>query len=189
MDKTKKEFGKETTDYLNVKNPFVCKSISEVRLSTKIPQKHINENNNHIIKSDSGNTYLYNPTDEKLCFTFGTNIEETTLINIDKYDYEVPAQVLNEKRTDGKQLHKDGLPLSFIQIDNEVDGVEWYKKHYPQIPDDLLSIISRYHWGEPITKKAIKNEKKKIEKKAQAQGLKIMTKKDNEDNPYIVKFD
>ena len=141
MDKTKKEFGKETTDYLNVKNPFVCKSISEVRLSTKIPEKHVNENNNHIIKADSGNTYLYNPTDEKLCFTFGTNIEETTLINIDKYDYEVPAQVLNEKRTDGKQLHKDGLPLSFIQIDNEVDGVEWYKKHYPQIPDDLFSLI------------------------------------------------
>jgi hypothetical protein len=184
-----KEFGKETTDYLNIKNPFICKSVSEVRVSSKHPDKYINENNNHVIKGESGNTYLYNPTDEKLCFTFGKNDEDTKLIDIDKFDYEVPAEILNEKRTDGKTLHKDGLPLSFIQIDNEVDGVEWYKKHYPKIPDDLLSIISRYHWGEPITKKAIKNEKKKIEKKAQAQGLKIMTKKDNEDNPFVVKFD
>ncbi len=160
------EFGKETTDYLNIKNPFICKSVSEVRVSSKHPQKYINENNNHVIKGESGNVYLYNPTDEKLCFTFGNNDEDTKLIDIDKYDYEVPAEILNE-----------------------VDSVEQYKKHYPKKPDDLLSIISRYHWGEPITKKAIKNEKKKIEKKAQAQGLKIMTKKDNEDNPFVVKFD
>ncbi len=49
--------------------------------------------------------------------------------------------------------------------------MEWYSKHYPKLPDDLLPIIARYHWGEPITKKSLKNEKKKIIKKEQSKGL------------------
>ena len=46
--------------------------------------------------------------------------------------------------------------------------------NYPRIPDDLIPIIARYHWGEPITKKGIRNEKKKIIKKGKEQkGLQI----------------
>tara|TARA_R100000231_G_scaffold138781_1_gene118014 strand:- start:909 stop:1457 length:549 start_codon:yes stop_codon:yes gene_type:complete len=180
--------GKETTDYLNVVNPFICKAISEVRIQPdKDPRKKIDENKNVVIKGEK-NTYLYNPTSPNLTYTIGEDTEKE-LVDIDKYDYEVPADVLNEKRTDGKILHKDGLPLSFIQIDNEVDGIDWYKKHYPKIPTDLLSIIARYHWGEPITKKGIKNEKKKIIKKKQQQGLKVLTSKDNSDNPFTINFD
>jgi len=178
---------KETYDYLNIKNPFICKAISEIRIQPdKDPRKQINEKKNIIVKGEK-NTYMYNPTCPSLSYTFGDD-KDVELVDIDKYDYEVPAEVLNEKRNDGKKLHKDGLPLSFIQINNEADGIEWYKKHYPKIPTDLLGIIARYHWGEPITKKAIKNEKKKIIKKTQQQGLKVLTRKDNSDNPFLINF-
>lgn len=180
--------GKITDDYLNVVNPFICKSISEIRISPDTdPRKKYDENRNMIIQGEE-NKYLYNPTAPQLTYTIGTG-KEQKLVELEKYDYEVPAEILNEKRTDGKEIHKEGLPLSFIQINNEKDGIEWYRKHYPKIPDDLLSIISRYHWGEPITKKAIKNEKKKIMKKVKKDGLKILTKKDNNDNPFKLNFD
>ena len=179
---------KQNTDYLNVVNPFICKSISEIRISpNKDPRKEYDENKNIIVEGKE-NKYLYNPSNPNITYTIGSG-EEQEIIDIDKYDYEIPAEILNEKRKDGKKLHKEGLPLSFIQIDNEKDGISWYKKHYSKIPDDLLPIIARYHWGEPITKKGIKNEKKKILKKAQKDGLKVLTKKDNEDNPFLLNFD
>jgi hypothetical protein len=77
------------------------------------------------------------------------------------------AETLNKMRTDDKEPHKDGVPMSFLQVTNEIDGIEWYRKHYPKIPDELLPVIARYHWGEPITKKAVKNERKKLKKKEQ----------------------
>ncbi|MAK55546.1 MAG: hypothetical protein CML17_06845 [Pusillimonas sp.] len=134
-----------------------------------------------------GNQYLINPNNDKMSYVFGLEKDEE-LISSDNVDFQIPAEVLNEKRNDGKELHKQGLPLSFIQIKTEEEGVEWYKKHYPKIPTDLLPIIARYHWGEPITKKAIKNERKKINKKAEKKGLKILTSKDNKDNPFIIEF-
>ena len=183
--------GKIVNDYKQIENPFVCNSKFQVRLSPdKDPRYNTKEGFNHVFQASSsnGNTYLINPTDDKMSYCFVKNKEEE-MISTDPLDYNIPAEVLNKKRTDGKEPHKEGLPLSYIQITTEEEGVEWYKKHYPKIPDDLLPIIARYNWGEPITKKGIKNERKKILRKAQKKGLKVLTKKDNNDNPYTIKFD
>ena len=181
---------KQTDDYKNIKNPFCCNSNFQVRMSGgKDPRQQDIDGLNTIFQGCSlkGNQYLINPTNDKMSYVFGLEKEEE-LISSDNVDFEVPPEVLNEKRNDGKKLHKEGLPLSFIQIKTEEEGVEWYKKHYPKIPTDLLPIIARYHWGEPITKKGIKNERKKITKKAQKKGLSILTRKDNRDNPFLVEF-
>lgn len=184
-----KNVGKNCNDnYSLVKNPFMCKSAFEVRISADKP-KDMRHDTNYIFNAENpsnGNKYLINPNNSKMNFTFGIG-EEKEMTSFDNLDYEVPADVLNEKCKYKK--HKDGLPLSFIQIKTEEEGIEWYKKHYPKIPDDLLPIIARYNWGEPITKKGIKNEKKKIKNKLQKKGFKVLTKKDNGDNPYVVKFD
>ena len=55
-------------------------------------------------------------------------------------------------------------------------GIEWYRTHYPKMPEELLPIMARYNWGEPITKKAVKNEKKKLKKKEQKIGGKLESK-------------
>lgn len=174
--------------YSYVKNPFICKTAFQVRLSGDKP-KSMKNDTNYVFNAhnpSNGNKYLINPNNDKMCFTFGKG-EEKEMTAFDKMDYEVSADVLNEK-CNFKQ-HKEGLPLSYILIKTEEEGIEWYKKHYPKIPDDLLPIIARYSWGDPITKKGIKNEKKKIKKKLEQKGLQVLSKKDNNENPFVLKFD
>jgi len=154
---------------LLIQNPFTIKSAVGVRIGVDKDPRHNKINQNKLIKSGvlpSGNQILYNETDEKLNYICGKN-EEKEYVDLDKMDYFIDADTLNSKRTDGKTPHKDGVPYSFLQINNELDGIEWYRKHYPKLPEELLPIIARYNWGEPITKKSVKNEKKKLKKKEQ----------------------
>tara|TARA_R110000744_G_scaffold130917_1_gene238772 strand:+ start:1178 stop:1765 length:588 start_codon:yes stop_codon:yes gene_type:complete len=162
-----------------IKNPFVCNSAAQVRMSldkdprvTKGNTSFCNE-----VLTKNGNTHMINQLDDKLSFCFGTAEEAgQEYTDIANYDYELSAETLNNLRSNDKVTHTSAIPISFIQIDNELDGIEWYKLNHPKIPDDLLPIIARYHWGEPITKKSVKNEKKKIQKKMGKQGLTLINK-------------
>jgi len=157
------------SDPLLIKNPFSVKSAVGVRIGLdKDPRLNKNNCAKHIHTAElpSGNKILFNESDEKLNYVCGKN-EEKEYANSDMYDYHVSAEILNNKRTDGKTPHKDGVPYSFLQVKNELDGIEWYRTHYPKMPEELLPIMARYNWGEPITKKAVKNEKKKLKKKEQ----------------------
>ena len=182
----------ETENYYNLENPFCVNSKYGVRIGLGKDPRHNKrcgkENVFQAKNETNGNTYLINPTDDKMSYTIGTGIEKE-MTDISKYDFEVPAEVLNEGRSDGKKIHKEGLPLSFIQIKSEEEGVEWYKIHYPKIPDDLLPIIARYHWGDPITKKSVKNEKKKLRKKQQKTMGGLIHKRAEEGKSFSLTFD
>ena len=162
-----------------IKNPFVCNSASQVRISLdKDPRK--NKGNTSYVKEyqvENGNVHMINELDDNLSYTFGNKEDEKDLTLLNMVDYEVPAETLNNKRTDGEAPHTEGLPLSFIQIKNETEGIEWYKLNYPKIPEELLPIIARYHWGDNINKKTLKNEKKIITKKLKKKGMTIEHKK------------
>jgi hypothetical protein len=162
-----------------IKNPFVCNSATQVRISLDKDPRRKTGNTSFVneLKSENGNIHMINQLDPKLNFCFGGAENKDNLVGIENYDYEISAETLN-KHND-TDIHKDAIPISFLQVENELDGIDWYKKHYPKIPDDLLPIIARYHWGEPFTKKGLKNEKKKIEKKVKAKGLTIENKKIN----------
>lgn len=161
-----------------IKNPFCFQSDFEVRVS---PEKdpRIQKGNTDFLTaySTDKNIQLINELDSNTNYIFGKNKLETSQHKsyLRNYDYEVPAEALNYGRKE--QVHKEGLPLSFINIKTEIEGVNWYREHYPKIPEDLLPIIARYHWGEPLTKKSVKNERKKINKKASQKGLHIENKK------------
>jgi hypothetical protein len=181
----KNEVKKCQSDPRLIKNPFICLSAKGIRLGLdKDPRRFKGDTQFvHKIPLENGNLLLHNEIDNKLSFIIGKGdmAYNESIANIDKYDYEVPAEHLN--KVCKYKEHKDGLPLSFLQIKTEDEGIEWYAKHHPKIPTDLLPIIARYHWGEPITKKGIKNEKKKIQKALTQQGLHISNK------PHIVSFD
>jgi hypothetical protein len=164
------------SDNKTIKNPFTCKSSVGVRIALdKDPRDHKENFSIEEYESANGNKHFYSETNNKINFTFGTAPEtDKEYTTRDKFDFQVPVEIINKT---AKVKHKSPLPLSFIQIRTEEEGIEWYKNNYPKIPDDLLPIIARYHWGEPITKKAIKNEKKKIEKKLKKQGLSVERKK------------
>ena len=173
-----------------IKNPFICGSSAPIRTHLDKMAKMKKGDTTYVKQYEmtDGSVRLNNELDNRLSYTFQPKEipvdtykqEYTSGINM---DYQVPADVLNNNRTDGKTPHIDGVKLSFIQIKNEADGIEWYRIHYPKIPQDLLPIIARYHWGEPISKKGIKNEKKKIVKDLGRKGLTIKQEK------VVVKFD
>tara|TARA_R110000822_G_scaffold15855_2_gene54329 strand:- start:2676 stop:3329 length:654 start_codon:yes stop_codon:yes gene_type:complete len=164
--------------YEVLKNPFAFNSDFEVRITLdKDPKKHKGNTEYITAYHTDKNIQFVNEDDAGVNYIFGKNKLDKSIhkSTIEDYDYQVPAIVLNGGDENG--IHKDGLPLSFLNIKTEQDGAIWYKQHYPKIPDDLIPIISRYHWGDPITKKSVKNERKKITKKLQQKGLKIENKK------------
>tara|TARA_R100001163_G_C5067218_1_gene206192 strand:- start:4590 stop:5135 length:546 start_codon:yes stop_codon:yes gene_type:complete len=167
------------SDPLLIKNPFMMNSkVGEVRfgVGAQKPEKVIQT----IVKNEG--ISLHSEQDPKLNFDIINSKEEQIkeYISTDPLDYEIPPEVLNKN---SKVKHTQGLPISFLQIKTEEEGVEWYKQHYPQIPDDLLPVIARYHWGEPMTKKGLKNERKKIIKKAEAKGIQVKK------GGFVVKFE
>ena len=106
-------------------------------------------------------------------------------VGYDKYDMYVP---LTEK---DKAKHEHPLPLSFMQIkEGDVEaGAQWYRDHYPKIPDELIDIMARYNFGDLkyATRKSIRNEAKKHKKKTGKPpqlGLEVKN-----DGPYFVHFD
>jgi len=101
---------------------------------------------------------------------------------IDKYDYFVPLTKEDKQSTP----HEQPLPISFLQIkDGDVDaGIQWYRHHYPKVPDELVEIMARYNFGDLkyATRKSVRNSGKKLKKKAsaaplQCQGLIVKNQK------------
>ena len=175
------------SDPLLIKNPFVCKSSKGVRLSLdKDPRLNKTKSVIQPVVFDNGNVLLHNESNPKLSYLMGKAEQEKEYIDITKYDYEIPPEQLNKT---SKHKHTEGLPISFLQIKTEEEGIDWYANNYPKIPADLLPIIARYHWGEPITKKGLKNERKKIIKKSGENKLISKTKEQNNNKPFKISFD
>lgn len=176
------------SDPLLIKNPFTIKSSAGVRVGVGKDPRYYKVGNVDFVdhyKKPNGNHQLIDNRNDKLSYTCGKADEtKQEYTGIDAYDYFVSADTLNNLRTDDKKPHKEGVPISFLQIDNEIDGIEWYRKHYPKLPDELLPVIARYNWGEPITKKAVKNERKKFNKKLNKENNKLIRKTGN----FIVEF-
>jgi len=83
----------------------------------------------------------------------------------DLFDYGVVIKK-GEEETDGSIGTLDTIvPISYAQINNPLQGEEWYRAKYPDLPDDFYGIIARYTWGAPFTKKEVKNTAKKLKKK------------------------
>ena len=81
-------------------------------------------------------------------------------VGYDKYDMYVP---LTEN---DKAKHEHPLPLSFMQIkEGDVEaGAQWYRDHYPKIPDELIDIMARYNFGDLkyATRKSIRNDRSEL---------------------------
>jgi hypothetical protein len=162
-----------------IKNPFIAiDSKWQTRLS--LDKNPINKIGNvdyiQYYQTENGNIELENQLDPKLNYLIGKgeepkdNIYMAHPLDRDALDYTISPEDLNKGRTDGKELHTQHTPLSFLNIKSEEEGLLWYKRHYPKIPDDLLPIIARYHWGDKLNNKTIKKEGKRNKKKVHKSG-------------------
>ena len=85
--------GKETCDFRVIKNPFICNSNFQVRLSPdKDPRaNHIDRIENiFTAEGTNGNKYLINPTNDKMSYCIGKE-PIADMISSDPVDYEIPA--------------------------------------------------------------------------------------------------
>jgi len=110
--------------------------------------------------------------DPRMNYTFikPENIEKQKpklpeVIARDLFDYGVVIKKGEPDDEDKVGTLDTVVPISYAQIKNPLQGEEWYRAKYPDLPDDFYGIIARYTWGAPFTKKEIKNTTKKIKKK------------------------
>ena len=87
------------------------------------------------------------------------------MVPLEKYDFYIPLS--DEDKSNTK--HIEPLRYSFLQIkEGEIDkGIDWYKRYYPKVPDELIEIMARYNFGDLkyATRKSIRNDSKKYVKK------------------------
>lgn len=126
-----------------------------------------------------------NTSDPKANYTCGSrgliSDIENTFISTKPLDYcikPLPEEVLEpepellEPEPESIGLIKGELPdtrknLSYLQVKTIEEGTEWYRQLDPKIPDDLLGLMARWSFGDlsKITKKDIKNNRKKAKRK------------------------
>tara|TARA_R110001632_G_scaffold31004_1_gene81152 strand:+ start:17 stop:463 length:447 start_codon:yes stop_codon:yes gene_type:complete len=136
-----------------------------------------------LITNDSKCNYLcgFSPEPELIA----NNLE---IVEFDKVDYmisnepepELPIiKGMNENNTNDKQK-----TLSYLSVKSVEEGIEWYRKEFPKLPEEILPLMSRWNFGDlkDETKKSIKNKRKKINKK-QKPVFKI------EQKPVVITFD
>tara|TARA_R100001086_G_scaffold165385_2_gene89494 strand:- start:205 stop:639 length:435 start_codon:yes stop_codon:yes gene_type:complete len=82
------------------------------------------------------------------------------VVGLNRYDYSF-------KRDDGTDMKLPSLtPTSLLMSKNNLEATEeWYRQKYPNLPDEYHGIMARYSTGQLLTKKQIKQEIKKSEKK------------------------
>ena len=136
-----------------------------------------------LITNDSKCNYLcgFSPEPEIIA----NNLE---IVEFDKVDYmisnepepELPIiKGMNENNTNDKQK-----TLSYLSVKSVEEGIEWYRKEFPKLPEEILPLMSRWNFGDlkDETKKSIKNKRKKTNKK-QKPVFKI------EQKPVVITFD
>jgi len=193
---TGKDISNNDVGYPLIQNPFV-KMDSFIKPRLTLSKENIRMKGNtdytQFTQYEDG-IEIKNELDPKLNYFISKEIKEVNKIKEEfvpfdesMIDYCICPEQLNSLRTDGTTPHTQPIPMSFLNIKTEEEGLLWYRKNYPKIPDDLLPIIARYHWGHKINKQTLKKEKKKNKKKEVPQHLVI--KKSTEDNPIKVIFD
>ena len=98
------------------------------------------------------------------------------LISSEQVDYNIgKAQEDHHQQTLDKRES-----MSFMSVKTVEEGIEWYRQNFPKIPEDLLEPMARWNFGDlsEITKKDVKNDKKRIKqgkKPKVVKGLEVKT--------------
>lgn len=99
----------------------------------------------------------------------------------DGIDYSIVQKEHSDAVVDGRNS------LSFMNVKSIEEGIEWYRQNFPKVPDELLEPMARWNFGDlsQITKKDVKNDKKRIKQGKQpkvCKGLEVKT------GNFVVKF-
>ena len=104
--------------------------------------------------------------------------------NIDKKE-----EIIND--TNSQELLDKQKSLSYLSVKSVEEGIEWYRKEFPKIPEELYPLMSRWNFGNlnEETKKSVKNNKKKELKIKRKKLKEIQTGLKIEHKPVLIRFD
>ena len=114
--------------------------------------------------------------DERMNYTFcqkeDTQKESTLpeVIGRELFDYGVVIRKGEEATDDWVGTLDTIAPITYANIKDPLEGEEFYRNKFPDLPEEFYGIIARYTWGDKFTKKALKNEIKKYDKKGKKKG-------------------
>ena len=125
--------------------------------------------------------------DPKLNYYFGgagvdKDIEYKERVGTDKLDYNIVKQeeAVIDLREDTQPIMDDRVDkrnsLSYMSVTSVGEGEEWYRQNFPKVPDDLYGLMARWSFGDlsEVTKKSVKNKKKKdLKKNKKPEGLQV----------------
>lgn len=121
--------------------------------------------------------------DDRLNYTFCKK-EDVDKVNVlpeligrELFDYGVVIKKGEPETEDSVGTLDTVAPISYATIKDPIEGEEWYRNKFPNLPEDFYGIMARYTWGEKFTKKSLKNEIKKVKRKPKKplpQGLTMM---------------
>lgn len=170
---------------------------------------------------DTSKRHMMLTDDNKLNFICGFNpepkgnagliAENKEYISLDKVDYmletnpNISMEIIDEPEPEIPELTKEDIPildlnresedkqkqLSYLSVKSVEEGIEWYKKEFPKLPDELYPMMSRWNFGDlnQITKKDLKNNKKKELKKKRKLNREIQQGLTIEHKPVLITFD
>ena len=95
------------------------------------------------------------------------------LVGRELFDYGVVIKKGEPETEDSVGTLDTIVPISYANIKDPLEGEEFYRHKFPNLPEEFYGIIARYTWGEKFTKKSLKNEVKKYKKKGAKKGKPI----------------
>ena len=123
-------------------------------------------------------------TDSKLNYLFGSQgvkedmsaaQNEIIMVDDNRIDYAIKEVSGLDKEDDLPAELDQRDTISYMSVNSIEEGIEWYKQNFPKVPEELYPIMARWNWGDlkDITKKDVKNNKKRIKqgKKSKIEGL------------------
>jgi len=92
--------------------------------------------------------------------------ETTEIIDTNKIDYMLNNEPEPEDYVSNEMKDKQKT-ISYLSVKSVEEGIEWYRKEFPKLPEELLPLMARWNWGDLSneTKKSVKNKRKKQAKK------------------------
>ena len=137
----------------------------------------------YVISSDSRLNY---------CFVKKDQLEDNVdlrpalpeWLDKDLIDYDIVVKKEDDDNfTCGMGKLDKTLPSSYCAIKNVEDGIAWYQRKYPELPDTFYEVIANYTWGKSSPEE--ETPKKKAKKKRQNRAQKLRVSK----GKFEVQFD
>lgn len=139
----------------NLKEDFVKMAIQE------IPQTFSQDETIQVESTDDRMNYLFVKKEDVENKIF----KPKEYLDLERIDYDIVVKKGEPETEDSLGTMDETRPASFFKVKSVEEGVEYYLRKNPELPEDVAEIMSRYTFGDKQDKKKEEPKTKKKNKK------------------------